>query len=267
MDLKKEIKLSDLFRRSGDPKAKKAESADAAETPVEKPPKERKPRRERKPKRNRAEAASNAQIPLMRAFNLLPKDDEREGRAGPLKPSYVAVAAAGLLAFAALAAFYLSASASVADNENTVNDLRAQLADLHVPSKRPSKLAQAAPELIQEQQSRTSALATALGNRVPWDRLLRELALVLPDDVSLTQLTSEAPTPVDAASPVQQQDTIVGATNDHKEVAQVLVRLAAIPEFATVDLVSSERVRLDDGTTATQFNVTATLKANGGARS
>jgi Tfp pilus assembly protein PilN len=277
MDLNKEIKLSDLFRRSPKPKT---DGEPAFEPPTgpksEKPPKEprlrrerrpkgeRKPKRERRPKRERVEAAPTPQTPLMRAFNLLPKEDERVRKDGRFKASYAAVAAAGLLAFAALAAFYLSASASATDKENTVNDLRSQLADLEVPSKQP-RLAQAAPQLAQEQQSRTAALATALNDRVAWDRLLREIALVLPGDVSLTQLTSEAPTSVDATAPAQQQATIVGTTDNHEEVAQVLVRLSAIPEFATVDLVSSERARLDDGRTVTQFNVLATLKPNGSA--
>ena len=47
--------------------------------------------------------------------------------------------------------------------------------------------------VLDHREQRTLALAAALGKRVAWDRILRRMALVLPDDVWLTNLTGNMP--------------------------------------------------------------------------
>ena len=42
-------------------------------------------------------------------------------------------------------------------------------------------------ELPQQRQTRVTALATVLGQRVAWDRLLREVSQVVPSDVWLSR--------------------------------------------------------------------------------
>jgi Tfp pilus assembly protein PilN len=274
MDLKKEIHLSDLFRRS-------------AKDPSERPPKEEKPRRrgrkEKPPKapkehgRDKAASALLArsapplrQVPLMRPFNLLPKEVTRQTRDTRALVPYVLVALLGLLVVAGLAAFFLRASADVTTKQGQVDDLRIELASLEVPEKDP--LSGQRTGLAAEKTARTNALAGTLGGRVAFDRLLREIALVIPDGVALIQLSAQSPTATGAvpvavqtaqpgSGPVQSF-TIVGTTRRHETVALTLARLAVIPELSAVSLVSSTE---DPRLHIVNFTIKASVRQGGGA--
>jgi Tfp pilus assembly protein PilN len=103
---------------------------------------------------------------------------------------------------------------------------------------------------VQERADRVAALSAALATRVPLDRLLRELAYVLPEDSWLTGLTALAPeaaaagsTPSGApAATTAQGVTIQGATYSNRSVARVLARLAVIPSLDQVRLTATARV-------------------------
>lgn len=260
MDLNKEIHLSDLFRRKAkDPGEEPSKEEKPRRGRKEKPPKERKARKEPRPRKERKQRESTTDVlarsapplrtvPLMRPFNLLPSELPGQARDNRALVPYVAVAVLGLLVFAGLAAFFFRASANVAEKQGRYDDLRIELASLEVPSKDP--LTGQRSGLAAEKSSRTTALAGTLGSRVAFDRLLRELALVLPDDVTLIQLAAQAPTQAGAASvataqPVQpmsgpvQTFTIVGETTDQEKVALTLARLSIVPELSAVSLVSS----------------------------
>src|ERR671922_2666174 len=116
VDLHKEIKLSDLFKRKPKDSAEKPEKPEKPEK-APKPPKERKRRKERKPPKGAAVTAHEAPellaIPLMRAFNLLPSEVAREAKERQGHLPHVLVALGGVLVVAALAAFYLMAGAEV----------------------------------------------------------------------------------------------------------------------------------------------------------
>ncbi|MEX2464647.1 MAG: PilN domain-containing protein, partial [Gaiellaceae bacterium] len=103
--------------------------------------------------------------------------------------------------------------------------------------------------LSAEKTARTNALAGTLAGRVAFDRLLREIALVIPDGVGLIQLSAQSPTATGAvpvavqtaqpgSGPVQSF-TIVGTTRQHETVALTLARLSVIPELSSVSLVNS----------------------------
>lgn len=296
MDLNKEIKLSDLFRRKP-----KADEADATAQPAaEQAPREKKarasflsfrrregdaaggtpadPKQPKEPRRARKsrKAEPLPQVPLMRAFNLLPKEELRResaaGDDGGRRPStaQLVLAVAGLLLVAALASIFLITNATVADKEAELNDLKGQLAALNVAAEKP-----AAPEadsaLVQEQTNRTGALATALGRRVVWDRLLRELSLVLPDNVWLTTLTAKsgganvdpAAPPPDPTAPVAPSSfELKGYTRKQEDVAQLLSRMSVLPQVATVKLVSSTATEIG-GEDVVEFTISATLKPAG----
>jgi hypothetical protein len=275
MDLKKEIHFSDLFRRT-------------AKDPAEKPPKEEKPRRrgrkEKPPKapkerRGRDKAVSTLlarsapplrQVPLMRPFNLLPKEVGRQTRDTRALVPFVVVALLGLLVFAGLAAFFLRASADVTTKQGQVDELRIELASLEVPEKDP--LSGQRTGLAAEKTARTNALAGTLGSRVAFDRLLREIALVIPDGVALIQLSAQSPTATGAvpvavqtaqpgSGPVQSF-TVVGATRRHETVALMLARLAVIPELSAVSLVNSTE---DPRLHIVNFTIKASVRQGGSA--
>ena len=263
MDLKKEIKLSDLFRRRAkDPEAETVAVASAPDgSSAEKPQRERRSLfsrapREKEPKQGRrgkeAPAAELPQIPLMRAFDLMPKEEAREkgARIGLAK---IAVALLGLVLFAGLAAAYLFTGAGVMSKQGELDDLRAQLAQLEVPAEEPTP---AAPELAGEGQARTTALSAALAIRIAWDRVLREVSLVVPEDVWLTQLSAStpnaatagaAPAPAATGSASPNSLAAVGFARSQESVALFLSRLESIPELTTVQLQASTRTESETG--------------------
>ena len=258
MDLKKEIKLSDLFRRKKGP-------VDEDVAVEEKPPKERRPRKsfsfsrakEKEPKEKANVSPRSAPappaVPLMRAFDLMPKEQTREKgtRVGPAK---IAVALFGLVLLAGLAAAYLYAGAGVMSKQGEVDDLRARLAELEGPVEEPKA---GTPELAGEGQARTTALSAALAIRIAWDRVLREVSLVVPDDVWLTQLSASTPNGAPGGTATAPAATTgsaspnslsaVGFARSQESVALFLSRLESIPELTTVQLQASTRTESDSG--------------------
>lgn len=184
----------------------------------------------------------------MRAVNLLPRDAERTRTEGAR--TSLLIAAGGVAAVTAVAVV-LSLSAS-----GTADERRAQLAATEtaiavLPTTARPAVTQGA--LVQERSDRVAALAAALSTRIPFDRLLRELSYVLPEDTWLTGITASAPAssaPVGAAPgtapPVSSSGTesvtIQGVTYSHESVARVLARLSVIPSLESVRLTASARV-------------------------
>lgn len=263
----KEIKLSDLFKR-GSKDSGDGQNGDEPKPPKKvKPPKQ--PRRRKEPKQKAPnaipltehEAPPPAAIPLMRAFNLLPRDEVRAVREGASSPlPQVLVALAGVLVFAALAALYLMAGTDVTAKKGQVEDLRAELAAYQVTAQQPS-LDDKSAALADEQVGRTNALATALGKRLAWDRLLREIALVIPDEVSVSQIQGSSPaaaTTVSADGSTVTNLTIIGTTADQASVAEFMARLSVIRQLVAVRL--KEAGESPNDPTRVVFTITGALR-------
>jgi len=207
----------------------------------------------------------------MRAFNLLPKEDSRQKAGEGRRPStaQLILAVLGLLLIAGLASAFLLMNARVADKQKTYDDLRQRVAARNMPVEEPQQDATSAA-LVKERQERTSALATALGARVAWDRLLREFSLVLPDDVWLTSITAKGPASADpaatgppaATTPAVSTFEIRGYTKEQDGVARLLARMAVLPELSSVQLVSSTRVEVS-AKEVVEFSITTTVKPSG----
>ncbi|HEY3106468.1 MAG TPA: PilN domain-containing protein [Gaiellaceae bacterium] len=242
VDLHKEIKLSDLFKRGpkepGEPKAEK---------PSKEPKKPKEPKRRKEPREKAGvlaerEAPPVLGIPLMRSFNLMPREEPRPTKERESPLPHILVALAGVLVFAASAALYLSSGADVTKKQSQVEDLRAELAAYQAPAPQKSLDAKAAA-LTQERAGRTTALGTALTKRLAWDRLLREVALVIPRNVTLDTVTGLSPGSPGAAAAVDgtvpKAITITGHTDDEADVAEFMSRLSVIPELGAVQLQSA----------------------------
>ena len=268
IDMKKEIKISDLWKRG--PKEPKAEKPpkEPKRAKEPKPPKEKKERRlgrGTKEKVAAIEAKSGPpvrDIPLMRAFNLLPKEEvrtEKESKQSAIP--HVIVALAGVLVFAALAAFYLSSSAAVTKKSGELDDLRGQLASLQVPEKQPQAPSEG-PNIDSERAARTAALSTALADRLAWDRVLRELALVLPADVTLVTLDATAPSPGSAGAATSggvSSFRVTGTSASQASVARLLSRLQVIPELQNVQLEFATASE-DPAVPGVNFAITASVR-------
>ena len=184
----------------------------------------------------------------MRAVNLLPRDVERTCVEGARTPLLVV---AGGVALVTAAAVVLSFTASGVADERRAELAATEAAIALVPTASRPAVTQSA--LVQERTDRVAALSAALSTRISFDRLLRELSLVLPEDAWLTGITAAAPAsfaPVGAVQgaapppPPSGTDgvTIQGATYSHDSVARVLSRLFVVPSLENVRLTASARV-------------------------
>jgi Tfp pilus assembly protein PilN len=191
----------------------------------------------------------------VRAVNLLPRDDRRQkGPSQRENPVLIGGVAGAVVLTAIIAAWFLTASAGVADNQKRRDAAQAELAATPVPP--PSVPGQSALE--QEKAARVTALSSALGGRLAWDRLLREFSLVLPDDVWLTQLSAQAP-----GGSATAGFSISGKTYSHDGVARLLARLSIVPHLSSVQLQHSSAEQSATGRKVVEFQINATVKGAG----
>jgi Tfp pilus assembly protein PilN len=172
----------------------------------------------------------------MRAVNLLPIN----ARAGRRRPpaAALAVAGAGVLAASVLTVGFVSANGKVGSRERELASLEQELA----VAKRAVKPKPAQTPASVERDQRFTALSGAMSERLAWDRLLREVSLVLPEDVWLSSLaaggTSSGETP-DASAGQGQTVTFNGFTYSQESVARLLTRLDLVAELGEVKLQRS----------------------------
>ena len=212
----------------------------------------------------------------MKAVNLLPREVTKTKSRRPSAPLIVAFVT-GVVVLTVLAAGYFRASASVSQKRTELQAARAELALVPAPSAPDTSVA----TLNGEQAKRVTALQSALNGRIAWDRVLREVSLVMPSDVWLSSLTLQAPAsataipgattgtpppttttaPTSASTPT---DFVMnGKSFSHVGVARLMSRLALVPDL--------ERVTLDHSTLAktgarpsVEFSVVAGVRVPGG---
>ena len=203
----------------------------------------------------------------MRAVNLLPRDDPSR-RTKTNVPVVVGVAGA-VLATALIGMMFMSASGAVHDRQQQLDTLRQELAVVPPPVQQSS--AQAG--LAAEQKARVTAVAAAMTRRVAWDRVLREVTLVLPQDVWLLSLSGVSPASPGSAAPAAPSTsgvptgfTLNGYTYSQDGVARVLSRLEVVPDLSDVQLSTSSVTKV--GTQSiVQFTIVANVRAPLGAAS
>lgn len=202
----------------------------------------------------------------MRAVNLLPKDDIRV--VTKVQKIAVGVGTGGAVIMTALLAMmFLGASSKVHDAQLTLDDLHAQLAVIPPPPPGPTAGETA---LASQEKPRADAVSAALQRRVAWDRVMRELSLVLPEDVWLSKLSAKSPVSpsmtltgsAPAAGGPPTQVTIDGYTYSHDAVARLLSRLAVVPDLQNVALQHSSLVKVENQSVV-QFTIAADLRLPG----
>ena len=208
----------------------------------------------------------------MRAVNLLPRQQVQQTR--ERRNPAVLVAAIGAAAvLLALVGGFLLASRSVDRQQQALSTARAELAATPAHHLSPSTQAFRQAVLTQREQ-RSLALASAIGKRVAWDRILRRFALVLPNDVWLTSLTGSVPldsttgtTAPTASTPLPAAPTalsIEGYTYSQASVARLLARLEVLPDLKNVQLTNSEVSQLG-GQDVYQFTIVSDVRKGRGA--
>jgi Tfp pilus assembly protein PilN len=122
----------------------------------------------------------------VRPVNLIPPEDRRGERApmrtGPLAYVVVAVLAVALLAVTAT----VLTENQVSDRESEKASLEAQVARAEAEAERVASFA----SFASLQQAREQTVSSLARSRFDWERVLRELAIVIPGDVWLTNLSA-----------------------------------------------------------------------------
>lgn len=219
----------------------------------------------------------------MRAVNLLPRDDVRQRRAGPPRQAQLLIAVP-ILAIALVGAGWLFTGAKVKDNRATLRALQSELDAIPNPKTGP----RTDPQVAAQHDQRVSALADALSSRLAWDRVLRHISSVLPDDVWLTTLaavtapavapppptatattttttdtstTATTPAPVVVPPPVSSLE-IDGYTYSHEAVARFMARLSVVPDLSDVSLTTSALAPIGKRTVV-KFTLKVTIRQPG----
>lgn len=204
----------------------------------------------------------------MRPVNLIPPEDRRGERApmrtGPLAYVIVAVLAVALVAVTATVLI----GNQISDRKVEKANLEAQVADAQAQAERLSSFA----DFASMQQAREQTVSSLAQSRFDWERVLRELAIVIPSDVWLTNLSAsvsadaaESTTSTSTSSSSSSVGTegivgpsleIQGCAEGHEAVARFLASLHDIDGVTRVTVLSSDRV--DSATAATGSQTTAT---------
>ncbi len=210
----------------------------------------------------------------MRAVNLLPRQQvESKTRE---RPNTVALVAGigGAVVLLVLVGGFLLANRSVDRQRQALATARAVLAV--TPAKTLSAETRSfRSSILSQREQRSLALASALGQRVAWDRILRRMSLVMPDDVWLTSLSGTMPlqsatlptasTTTPSALPTPPTAlTLQGYTYTQASVARLLERLQVLPDLKNVQLQDSESATLN-GHLVIQFTIVSDIRKGKGA--
>ena len=124
----------------------------------------------------------------MRPINLIPPESRR-GASAPMRTGPLPYLVLGALALVlAGVALYVLAGNTVSDREAEVARLEREDAQAAAKAERLAAFTQ----FQQMQQARTETIASLADSRFDWERVMGELALILPDDAWLVKLNASA---------------------------------------------------------------------------
>jgi Tfp pilus assembly protein PilN len=187
----------------------------------------------------------------VRPINLIPADDQGgrlPARAGSL--SYVVLGA--------LAAILLAVTLYVLTN-NQISDSKAKVAVLEQERDAAQARAEslsAFAEFSTMQEQRAATVTSLAQSRFDWERVLRELALVLPEDVWLVEMEGTVSPTVTLAqgAEVGVRESvagpaleIIGCTVSQDSVSGFVAALRDIDGVTRVAVAKSERPQLSEG--------------------
>jgi Tfp pilus assembly protein PilN len=193
----------------------------------------------------------------MRPVNLIPPEQRRGDRApmrtGPL--SYVVVAVLGV-ALVGVTLLVL-ANNQIADRESEKANLQSQVSQAEAEAERLASFA----AFASLQEAREETVSSLARSRFDWERVLRELAIVIPSDVWLTGLTATATPDVTLSASTSGGSSTAGmATNvegpslqiqgcaaGHEAVARFIAALQDIGGVTRVSVLKSDRPELGSG--------------------
>jgi Tfp pilus assembly protein PilN len=176
----------------------------------------------------------------VRPVNLLPvRYRARTAGSGDSKPAYIALGALGLLVLAVFG--YVMTANKVSSQRSEIAQAEQQIATAEAQSVTLSDFG----DFAAVKQARLSAVRSLATSRLDWERLFRELARVLPEGVWLTGFEGQssggdsAATAGGTTGPVGPGIILKGCADDHRQVADVMVRLRELHVAQDVELTKT----------------------------
>jgi Tfp pilus assembly protein PilN len=211
----------------------------------------------------------------MRPVNLIPPE-ERRGERAPMRTGALSYVLVAVLAVALLGVIgVVLTNNQISDRKAEKSGLESELAEAEARATSVSAFA----NFASLQQAREQTVATLAQSRFDWERVLRELAIVTPEDVWLTHLTATVSPAVQlsdsgssssssSGSGVSGLDSVQGPAlhmegcgDGHEAVARFLAALRDIDGVTRVSVLSSGR---PDSSSATESS-SAGAAGSGGA--
>jgi Tfp pilus assembly protein PilN len=205
----------------------------------------------------------------MRAVNLLPKEFAARKSLREEDPAVVVGSALAVVVLIALGASFLVAQSKANTQQKRLTAARLELGKFsqknnsEPPAKTPAVPITPIvppPSIVGQEAVWLSSVTSTLSQRIAWDRVLREVSLVMPDDVTLTSLTMTAPATPGAIptgpAGAAQGFVIAGSAFSYPSVARLLSRLGLVPDLSNVTLTSTS-ASLKKGV---EFAITAAIK-------
>jgi Tfp pilus assembly protein PilN len=193
----------------------------------------------------------------MRPVNLVPQDQRRRVRTeGSGKGAYVVLAVLAILL--GLVVSYVLTSNQVTERKNETAAVKAEADRLEAEAA--SRAAYS--DFAQIAQTRLQSVAAVASTRFDWERVMREVALIMPAgswlqsaDASVAGTAggdvAAAPT-TSSVAPVSPTATFVGCTPDQDEAARIMGRMRQMHRVQDVKLNGSTQA--EAGTPATVEN-------------
>jgi Tfp pilus assembly protein PilN len=185
----------------------------------------------------------------VRAINLIPAEERRgrpAARAGALSYLVVGVLIAALAGVTAL----VMTNQQVSDREAEV----AQLEQRRAAAQAQADSLRAFAEFRSMQEARTATVTSLAQSRFDWERILRELSMVLPADVWLVELTGTVSpaVQVDGGADISSRASVeapalelVGCTVSQDAVGRLVAALRDIDGVTRAGVARSERPELE----------------------
>ena len=198
----------------------------------------------------------------MRAVNFLPRESRSgHGRTTSVDPFVVVGAVLTVVVLLMVGGGFALGRSHASSQQQELDAARAQLAAAvaRQAAANPGKPVVATPAVVGQIPTWKAAVATALSTRAPYDLVLAQLGRLVPPRVTVASLTLGAgATRSAAATAGSGGDLAIGGTAfNNKDVAQLLARLALIPQVTGAQLTSSVT---DPKTRIVTFTISAQLK-------
>jgi len=203
----------------------------------------------------------------VRPVNLIPAE-QRRGSKAPLRTGALGYVIVGVLAVALLGVtFVVLIGNKISDRKAEVATLQTQVAQAQARAQQLSRYEQFA-SLQQARQDTVSSLAKS---RFDWERVLRELAIVIPSDVWLTDVigsasgdSSSGSTTSSGTSDIQGPSLdMQGCASSHDAVASFLASLRDIDGVTRATVMSSDAQDASGGSATSSAGSTGSTAAGG----